>query len=57
MIREAWKAYYRMVRIHRREASKAALDAVMWGTGFVFISDDGFVNHILPEAVLELSLE
>lgn len=51
MTREAWKAYYRIQRIIRRETTKAALDMMVYGAGFVYIGEAGFVNHILPQAV------
>jgi hypothetical protein len=51
MNRATWKWYYRQLRITRREAAKAHMDAMIFGTGFVRVSDDGFVNHLLPQAV------
>jgi hypothetical protein len=51
MTREIWKVYYRTLRIAQREAAKAAVDAMIFGTGFVFVSNEGFINHIRPEAV------
>jgi hypothetical protein len=52
MNRTAWKFYYRQLRIIRRESLKASMDMLIYGTGFVHISDDGFVNHILPQSVV-----
>jgi hypothetical protein len=49
--RKAWKLFYRQFRILRREQHKAFLDMMCFGTGFVRIKD-GFVNYVLPEAVL-----
>lgn len=51
MNRQIWKWYYRQMRIVRRETAKASIDCLIYGTGFVRITDDGFVNHILPEAI------
>jgi len=51
MNRAIWKWYYRQLRIIRRETAKANTDAMIFGTGFVRISEDGFVNHVLPQAV------
>lgn len=48
--RQTWKAYYRMQRIAKREALKAYMDAIVYGSGFVRMKD-GFVNHVLTEAV------
>lgn len=39
--REYWKIIYRTSRIARREAVKAAADMMMFGTGVVFIPNDG----------------
>lgn len=50
--RAKWKVYWRQVRIVRRETAKAARDMLIFGTGCVFMSGDGFINHVLPEAVL-----
>lgn len=50
--RSKWKAYWRQLRILRREAAKATRDMLIFGTGYVFVSGDGFINHVLPEAVL-----
>lgn len=51
MNRATWKAYYRLMRIIRRETYKAHTDCLLYGTGFVRVSDEGFVNHIYPWAV------
>jgi len=50
--RGKWKAAWRQVRILRRETSKAQRDMLIFGTGYVFVSGDGFINHVLPDAVL-----
>jgi len=50
MTKAAWKWYYRQIRIARRECYKARLDMLIYGTGFVRVQD-GYVNHILPQAV------
>lgn len=51
MNRQVWKWYYRQLRIARREAWKASLDCMIYGTGFVRVSEDGFINHIHPWSV------
>jgi len=38
--RQAWKKYYRLVRVMKREGLKAAIDTMMFGTGAVFLPDD-----------------
>lgn len=50
MTKAAWKWYYRQLRIARREAFKASLDMLIFGTGYVQVKD-GYVNHVLPSAV------
>lgn len=52
MTRTVWKLYYRQLRMIRRESLKAATDMLIYGTGFVRITDDGFINHILPQSVV-----
>ena len=51
MNRETWKIYYRQVRIWKREQDKAIMDAMIYGTGFVRVDSEGFVNHVLPETI------
>lgn len=51
MNRQLWKWYYRQLRIVRRESWKATMDTMIYGVGFVRVTADGFVNHILPESV------
>jgi hypothetical protein len=51
MNRQTWKWYYRQLRIIRRESWKATEDMMIFGTGYVRISDDGFINHIRPESI------
>lgn len=48
MTRQAWKMYYRLYRIQRREHRKAFEDMVLYGIGFVQYSPDieGFVGHV-----------
>lgn len=52
MTKAQWKIFYRQLRIIRRESAKAAIDCMIFGCGFVRVSDEGFVNHILPQAVV-----
>jgi hypothetical protein len=46
MDRRQWRNLYREVRIIRREAGKAAFDAMVYGSGFVRIDNDRSVHHI-----------
>ena len=52
MTRATWKTSYRLLRIARREANKAAQDMVLFGIGFTFISDDGVCKHIPVQDVI-----
>lgn len=38
MNRASWKAFYRMLRIHRREVTKAFNDMVAFGSGYLDMS-------------------
>lgn len=49
MPRWLWRWFYRQHRIIRRETNKAAVDALIFGIGYVRTSEDGFVNHVRPE--------
>lgn len=51
MTRAAWKIWYRQWRIVQRECAKASCDMLIFGNGFVRISEDGFVNHVFPQAI------
>jgi hypothetical protein len=44
--REYWKLRWRMIRIARRETSKATADMVVYGTSIVRVSLDGLAEHI-----------
>ena len=50
MNKAVWKWYYRQLRIARRECFKAHWDMMIYGIGFVRIKD-GYINHVLPQAV------
>lgn len=41
-----WKSTYRLLRIARRETDKAFIDAMIYGTGCIEISDEGICKHI-----------
>lgn len=49
-----WRVYWRNMRIFRREAGKAAADALIYGSGFLKIDDvlSGRVSHVLPQNVM-----
>lgn len=51
MSRETWKIYYRLLRIARREASKASLDLAIYGSAFISVSETGECHHIPLEKV------
>jgi hypothetical protein len=46
MNKATWKVHYRLLRIARREALKAAVDAISFGAGFTMITADGEIRHI-----------
>ena len=46
MTKTEWNAFYRRLRIVRREAQKAALDLLVFGTGAIFLGNNGMVKHI-----------
>lgn len=48
MNRATWKWWYRKMRICRRETSKAAVDMLVYGSGFVQMGPDipDFVRHV-----------
>jgi len=41
MNKRAWKKHYRLLRVVKREASKASEDMMLFGTGAIMIPDDG----------------
>lgn len=46
-----WLKSWRILRIARREAMKAADDLMLYGSGFVRFGADGVANHVRPWAV------
>ena len=46
MLRPEWKTFYRQLRIARREVQKAALDLLVFGTGAIFMGNNGIAKHI-----------
>ena len=45
--RQRWKAQYRQHRIIRRECYKAQMEALLFGTGVVLITDEpDYIKHI-----------
>jgi len=44
--REAWKRHYRALRVSLRESEKMALDVRLFGTGAMFLDDDGDPRHV-----------
>lgn len=49
-----WRQYHRAQRVARREAAKATLDLILFGTGVVIVPNDGSdPRHVpLPEVFL-----
>lgn len=47
--RKAWKAWYRLIRIARRESGKASMDCILFGTGLVRIDENGEAKRIAPQ--------
>jgi hypothetical protein len=43
--KQKWKHMYRLLRMARRECSKATIDLVTFGTGVVLVASDGEVKH------------
>ena len=43
--RRVWKKLYRMARVEFRERSKAFSDAMIYGTGFVYVDANG-ARHV-----------
>lgn len=41
-----WKYYYRQYRIIIREARKTVSSAVVYGSGALYVGDDGDVAHV-----------
>ena len=46
--KEKWRREYRLVRIARRENLKATKDAMIYGTGYVYVGDDGEAICVRP---------
>jgi hypothetical protein len=41
MNKQEWKIFYRKLRVTRREAMKVAIDTMVYGTGVMYVPDDG----------------
>lgn len=50
-----WKKYYRLQRVAKREAMKSLLDMTIYGTGAVFVPNDGSDPRYVP--ISEIYLE
>lgn len=46
--RAKWKVLYRHLRISRRVAVAVLNDMMIFGTGCMFVGDDGDVRHVPP---------
>lgn len=52
--RQQWKVIWRRMRVAAREAHKAHLDALIYGTGAVFVPNDGGDPRHVPIEELRL---
>lgn len=41
MTKQEWKTVHRLMRVIKRETLKAAMDAMLYGTGIILIPEDG----------------
>jgi hypothetical protein len=39
--RDQWKILYRAIRVARREARKVAIDVMVYGTGVLYVPNNG----------------
>jgi hypothetical protein len=53
--KQKWKRFYRAIRIARREADKAILDMMIYGTGIVLMPKDGSDPCCIPLADIKLA--
>ena len=44
--RGRWKAYWRALRVARRETFKMSLDLLMYGSGVIFVPAQGDPHHV-----------
>jgi len=51
--RDHWRAIHRLARIARRETMKAVNDMLIYGTGAVFVPNDGEPSHVPLEVLLD----
>ena len=52
MNRDAWRKYYRAMRVARRECNKAFIDMIIYGSACVFFPDtDGDPVYIPMESI------
>ena len=54
--KQRWKIIHRAMRIARREANKASVDCMMYGTGVVRITSDG-AKHVPLSDIYSLEQE
>ena len=48
----AWKKYYRILRITRRECMKAQMDMMIYGSGYVRINKTGYPLYVPAKDIL-----
>ena len=53
MSRATWKVYYRALRVCRREAGKAYIDALMYGVGYVRVTPGADPEHVPSILVMD----
>lgn len=51
--KQRWKVTWRAIRVSRRETKKAAVDIAIYGTGAVFIPNDGGDPQHVPLEALQ----
>lgn len=57
MNKKEWKKFYRLTRVARRETMKAAIDMMIYGTGFMKVSNDGSDPEHVPFEKVKINYE
>ena len=52
MNKQQWEIYYRSLRIHRREVTKAKQDMMLYGSGYISVVN-GEVKHVPIKEVIK----
>ncbi len=53
--RACWKRVYRLQRISSREAMKATIDLITFGSGAIIVCNDGLVKHEPIQSLFEMA--